>query len=146
MCAGAPQSSCCTPPPSQGTGGSRLGVPGLVFGVTWDREGGCLVQRWTQSQLCCPALWPWAGVPPALSLWGRVGWLRVGGSDKVTWVCLPSSHSKAATGEAGGPAMEREGRPERSAGPGQRGPGGRSFLRHRVPWAVQQRPWGECAC
>lgn len=77
---------------------------------------------------------------------GTAGWLRVGGSDKVTWVCLPSSHSKAATGEAGGPAMEGEGRPERSAGPGQRGPGGRSFLRHRVPWAVQQRPWGECAC
>lgn len=51
MCAGAPQSSCCTPPPSQGTGGSRLGVPGLVLGVTWDREGGCLVQRWTVTAL-----------------------------------------------------------------------------------------------
>lgn len=90
MCAGAPQSSCCTPPPSQGTGGSRLGVPGLVLGVTWDREGGCLVQRWTQSQLCCPALWPWAGVPPALSLWGRrAGCVWAGATRSHGCVCPP---------------------------------------------------------
>lgn len=106
--------------------------------------------RWTQPQLCCPAVWPG---PSALPWLGLVGWPHVGGINKVTWVCpdeqgrrqtcLPSSHSETPTGEAGGPAMEGEGRPERSAGPGQRGPSGCLFLGCRVPWAAQQRPWGE---
>lgn len=77
--------------PTAFTGHWRVsaGGPGACcWGATWDREGGCLVQRWTQSQLCCPAVWPRASVPSSLSLWGLVGWLRVGGIDKVTWVCL----------------------------------------------------------